>query len=127
MLKMCSLSCASVTMMLLRNHVIHCGKCLSSCISPPILTRCQRKTAKDVMALATTELCKEFAFGAAAGLAAGYLSKKAGSAAVAAAGAVSFVCLRAAIFDGHHLATWSPLEACSFSFIRVSAHSRTVH
>ena len=78
------------------------------------------------MALATTELCKEFAFGAAAGLAAGYLSKKAGSAAVAAAGAVSFVCLRAAIFDGHHLATWSPLEACSFSFIRVSAHSRTL-
>ena len=79
------------------------------------------------MALATTELCKEFAFGAAAGLAAGYLSKKAGSAAVAAAGAVSFVCLRAAIFDGHHLATWSPLEACSFSFNSLSAHSRTVH
>ena len=85
------------------------------------------KRTGDVMALATTELCKEFAFGAAAGLAAGYLSKKAGSAAVAAAGAVSFVCLRAAIFDGHHLATWSPLEACSFRFISLSAHSRTVH
>ena len=62
------------------------------------------------MAIAMSELCKEFAFGAAAGLVAGYLSKKAGSAAVAAVGAVSFVAVRAAIFDGHHLATWSPLQ-----------------
>ena len=68
------------------------------------------------MDLATTELCKEFAFGAAAGLAAGYLSKKAGSAAVAAVGAVSFFGLRAAIFDGHHLATWSPLQGCAIGF-----------
>ena len=68
------------------------------------------------MDLATTELCKEFAFGAAAGLGAGYLSKKAGTAAVAAVGAVSFVALRAAIFDGQHLATWSPLQGCAIRF-----------
>ena len=55
------------------------------------------------------EICKEVAFGASVGLVAGYVSKKVGSGLVTAAVAASFVALRAAIFEGRHLATWSPL------------------
>ena len=104
---------------LLRNHAILesvVGAAAFAAHFDPVPKR--RRRLRNVMALATTELCKEFAFGAAAGLVAGYLSKKAGTAAVAAVGAVSFVGLRAAIFDGHHLATWSPLQGRSSRFER---------
>lgn len=81
------------------------------------------------------ELVKEFAFGATFGLCAGYASKKLGTKFVAGmitgkvnvlpwlqysnitgAATASFLVLRAAIFDGHHLATWSPLEKDDPSF-----------
>ena len=62
------------------------------------------------------EVAKELAFGAAAGLAAGYASRKLSSGFVAGASTAGFLLLRAAIFEGAHLATWSPLAQDDPSF-----------
>ena len=64
----------------------------------------------------STEFVKELAFGAVAGLCAGYASKKLGSNLVAGAGAATFLALRAAIFDGSYSAPWSPLAIDDASF-----------
>ena len=64
----------------------------------------------------STEIAKELAFGAVAGLCAGYAYKKLGSKLVAGAAAVSFLALRGAIFDGQYAATWSPLAIDDASF-----------
>lgn len=64
----------------------------------------------------STEFAKELAFGAVAGLCAGYASKKLGSNMVAGAAAASFLVLRGAIFDGQYSAPWSPLAIDDASF-----------
>ena len=77
----------------------------------------------------STELAKELAFGAVAGLCAGYASKKLllGSTSLVAA-AASFIALRAAIFEGHcSAATWSPLAVDDASFAVLRKARRETH
>ncbi len=73
------------------------------------------------MSSTAVEVMKEAAFGTLFGLGAGYAAKKAGSHLVAGAAVATFLLLRGAIFDGRHLATWSPLAADDASF---GAHLR---
>ena len=71
--------------------------------------------------MSATELCKEFAVGAVAGLGIGLALKKllplaSSTACVLAIGA--FVCLRFAVFDGHCVCEWSPLLADDASMVQ---------
>jgi len=62
------------------------------------------------------EATKEVLFGGVAGLAAGYISKKAGNQLVGILLGGGFVAFRAAVYDGQYLATWSPLAKDDASF-----------
>lgn len=66
--------------------------------------------------MSSVELAKEIVFGGACGLCAGYVSKKFGSKFIAGAATAAFMGLRYAIFDGHHLANWSPLDKDDASY-----------
>eukprot|EP00088_Acartia_fossae_P006078 TRINITY_DN12772_c0_g1_i12.p1 TRINITY_DN12772_c0_g1~~TRINITY_DN12772_c0_g1_i12.p1 ORF type:complete len:113 (-),score=26.13 TRINITY_DN12772_c0_g1_i12:258-596(-) len=68
------------------------------------------------MADIAEEAVKEILFGGLAGLAAGYATKKTGSQLVGLTMGAGFVALRAAIFNGDYLATWSPLIKDDASF-----------
>ncbi len=68
------------------------------------------------MADIAEEAVKEVIFGGLAGLAAGYATKKAGSQLVGLTMGVGFVAMRAAIYNGDYLATWSPLLKVSICF-----------
>ena len=63
-----------------------------------------------------TEGAKEVIFGGVAGLTAGFISKKFGSHVVGAMLGSGFVLFRAAVYDGHVIATWSPLAKDDPSF-----------
>ena len=56
-----------------------------------------------------SEVGKELVFGGAAGLVAGLSSKLLSTHTVGLVLGGAFVLMRAAIFDGQHMATWSPL------------------
>jgi len=62
------------------------------------------------------EIAKEVVFGGIAGLAVGLAAKHFSSQVVGAALSSSFFLMRVAIFEGHHLATWSPLIVDDPSF-----------
>lgn len=63
-----------------------------------------------------TEGAKEVIFGGMAGLTAGYISKKVGSHVFGAILGSGFVFFRAAVYDGHYIANWSPLAKDDPSF-----------
>ena len=63
-----------------------------------------------------TEGAKEVIFGGVVGLTAGLITKKVGSHVVGAVLGTSFVAFRAAVYDGHYIATWSPLAKDDPSF-----------